>query len=407
MRWLTGIFLLISLALFSAYIFVKGYPYRLYAQWSGGEGWNRYYQLSDYRPSLLRPVPLEELVDYSEDYAHLWKDFPLRNSMIPLPIRHPHFQVQPIVNHRARKDSPEMGILIEAPNTEEISRVYTAPTTLFPDYSLGQELFKLPFVRNRIVQRSVDEIWRDIFSREIVVESKTLTEMIYDLHILHIRSKFLPRETVRYGLGQSGNQAIIELASRNPDYLVELVMNQDSGSIYSFLLQTHKKSEKSMQLRTKFLKAVSFMPADQAMGRILYTEFKQLNFTRQVGQEGMLYLFSAWSQNPEEVNFLKELIFFLERGKSNVRALSNLYTFAFKRYGKTFTTRRIFTDHHDPEIDLQRKIEIENLEKKLSYDRQEVDLPPEPEMSPDERMNFYLKKAKELEPVQKDDMTIH
>lgn len=407
MRWLLGTILVISLALLSAYIFVKGYPYQLYSNWVQGSGWNKYYGLSNYRPSLLKPIPLEEIEPYEEDFPQLWKEFPLRNSLVPLPTRHPMYQVLPVVNFRPKQNAPQIGVLIETTKSAEISRVYAAPTTLFPDYSLGQELFKLPFVRNRIMNRNLDEVWKDIFSHEIKVGSKSLDEMIYDLYILHIRSKFLPLETIRYGLGKEGKQAIIELASRDPGFQVEMVMTQDSGSIYSFLLKTDKKNPESMKLRSKFLQSVSFSPIDSAMGRILYTEFKQLNFARQVEPEGMLYLLSAWSQNPDEVRFLKEMIFYLERGRRNTRPLSVLYAYAFKRYGKTFTTRKLLTDHQDPEIDLQRKIEIENLEKTLQLDRESVNLPAEPKLSPDERMNLYLKKAKEAPAAEKSDMTIH
>lgn len=407
MRWLVGTILVIGLALLGGYIFMKGYPFQLYSGWIQGKGWNKYYDISNYRSSFLRPVPLEALVPYQEDYPQLWKDFPLRNSLIPLPVRHPSYEVIPVIELKNKQASARIGVSLESASLREISRIYTVPTALFSDYSLGQELFKLPFVRNRILKKNLDELWKDIFSHEISLGSKSLNEMIHDLYILHIRAKFLPADTIRYGLIKSGKQAVIELTSRDPAYQVEIIMTQDSGSIYSYILKTEKKNPESLRLRSKFLENVSFSPVDVAMGRILYTEFKQLNFARQVDQEGMLYLFSAWSQNPEEVNFLKEMIFFLERGRKNGRQLSILYSYAFKKFGKTFTTRKIFNDHDDPEINLQRKVEMEALEKNQQADRSKVQTPLEPELSPDEKMNMYLKKAKEAVPEAKEDMVIH
>jgi hypothetical protein len=40
-----------------------------------------------------------------------------------------------------------------------------------------------------------------------------------------------------------------------------------------------------------------------------------------------------------------------------------LYTYAYKTYGKTFTTKNVFTENEDPNIALQRKIELEEFER--------------------------------------------
>jgi hypothetical protein len=406
MRWLVGLLLIVGLLVLGGYIFAKGYPYRLYSQWASGSGWNKYYTLSDYKPSYLKPIPIEEIPPYKEDYAQLWRDFPLRNAKIPLPVRHPLFQTVPLVESLGSKSTPQIGIIILSPNDREISRVYTLPDGLAQDYSQGQDLFKLPFVRNRILKYPLDKLWRDVFTYEIKVKAKSLDEMIYDLYLLHIRTKILPKDTLKYGLLKD-NQALIEVASKDKDYIIELVINYDSGSLYSYVLKTEKNNDESRKLRSKFLENVSFSPIDSAMSRFLYTEFKQLNFARQVDQEGMLYLFSAWTQNIGSMEHLKEMIFYLERGRNKGLQLRPLYTFAMKQYGKTFTTRKIFNDHEDPNLLLQRKIEIENIEKTQLALREKERPPVEVELTPDEKMNFYLKKAKEEGPLETKDMTIH
>lgn len=406
MRWMLGLLFFLALSVLGGYVFLKGYPYKLYSNWVEGRDWNRYYKISNYRESLLKPVTLEEIPPYQEDYPQLWKEFPLRNSLMPLPTRHPLFQTIPIVDLKSKESAPTLGMRILAASGREISRVYTLPNSLYQDHSLGQELFKLPFVRNRIIKKDVDTLWRDIFSYEIDVKSKDLDTMIYDLYILHLRSKVLPKETLRYGLIKDGKKAVIELLSNNKDYLMEIVMTQSNGTIYSYILRTERRSEESKKLRAKYLESISFSPIDPAMGRLLYTEFKQLNFARQVDQEGLLYLFCAWSQDPKSIEMLKEMIFYLERGKKNTEHLKVLYSYAFKKYGKTFTTRTLFTDHSDPEVVLQRKIEIENLEKKQALEREDKKAP-ETALTPDEKMNMYLKKAKETEAPEAKEMTIH
>jgi len=406
MRWLLGFLFVACLGVFGGYIFLKGYPYRLYSNWIEGKNWNKYYSISGYKSSWLKPVEIEEVPPYKEDYGQLWKVFPLRNAQVPLPVRHPLFQTIPLVESSGEKSEPSFGMIILNPNDREITRIYTLSTALAGDYSQGQDLFKLPFVRNRILALPLDKLWKDVFTFNIEVKSKSLDEMIYDLYILHLRSKILPKDTLRYGLLKDG-KALIELSSQNKDYIVELIQTYDSGSIYSYILRTEKNNDESRKLRSKFLENISFTPVDPAMSKFLYTEFKQLNFARQVDQEGMLYLYSAWSQDMENVDMLKEMIFYLERGRTRGLQLRPLYKFAMKHYGKTFTTRNIFNEHEDPNLVLQRKIEIEKIEKTQEAQREKDKPTVEPELSPDEKMNIYLKKAKEDGPAEAKDMTIH
>jgi hypothetical protein len=180
----------------------------------------------------------------------------------------------------------------------------------------------------------------------------------------------------------------------------------EKGSLFSYVLRTEKNNEESRKLRSKFLNTITFSPTDTDMSRILYTEFKQLNFSRQVDQEGMLYLFSAWSQDPSNVDILKEMIFYLERGSQYQKHLSTFYKYSYSKYGKTFTTRDVFIDQDDNEIALQRKIELEAIGKGQAVVREKV-IEAAPELTPDERMNMYLKKAKEAPVQKKDEMTIH
>lgn len=406
MRWLLGFFLLLGLSLFGGYVFLKGYPYRLYSNWVQGQDWNIYYSIPNYSKSLLKPSALSDIPPYKEDYVQLWKSFPLRNSLIPLPTRHPLFITVPIIELKDKSEPPHVGISILSSNGRELSRVFTLPTSLTQDHTHGQELFKLPFVRNRILKKDLDQVWKDVFTHKIEMKSKNLDEMIHDLYILHLRSKLLPPQTVKYGLLKDG-KAMIELESEDKDYIVELIMNQQAGRIYSFVLKTEKRSIESQKLRSKFLESIAFTPIDSAMGRLIYTEFKQLNFARQVDQEGMLYLFSAWTQEVESSELLKEMIFYLERGRNNSKQLKSIYKFALKKYGKTFTTRKIFSENEDPELVLNRRMEIEEIEKREQAARARIRPAETVDLSPEEKMNMYLKKAKEAGPTEKEDMTIH
>lgn len=406
MRWIGYLTLILIICLGVVSWAFWRYPTVLYTKWMKGEGWNRYYEISKYRPLLLKPLELEPILEYKEEYPELWKDFPLRSTMLPLPVRHPFFLTVPILEYDKKVKSLQLGMSFLGPGGRENSRIYVLPSGVQKDYSTGLDLFKLPYVKNRIVGISPDKLWTDIFTKTIEIKEKPIDEMIQDLYLLYIRSMILPQETIRYGIIPGKSTAIIELSSKDKDYIMEMVMIQEKGNLFSYVLRTEKNNEESRKLRSKFLNSITFSPTDTDMARILYTEFKQLNFTRQVDQEGMLYLFSAWSQDTSNVEILKEMIFYLERGSKYHKHLSTFYKYSYAKYGKTFTTRDVFTDQDDNEIALQRKIELEAISRGQAAVREKVN-EPAPELTPDERMNMYLKKAKEAPARKKDEMTIH
>ncbi len=408
MRWILGFFVLLAVALVGVYFYAVDLPYKKYVGWVSGNVRDSYFEIPNYKKMFLVPTPLGEIPPYQEDYVQLWREFPVGNTLIPLPTRHPFYEVLPIIEQKGKPTTPQLGVILQDPAGREISRIYTLPNRLYQDHSQGQELFKLPFVRKKILDKNLDELWKDIFTYQIEIKDKPIAQMIYDLYILHLRSKILPEETLRYGIINE-NQAMIELSPQDKDYRVELVLNQTSGSIFSYIVKTEVNKAESTKLRAKYLQSISFTPIDESVGKMLYTEFKGLNYARQVDQEGMLYLFSAWSQNTDNVEMLKEIINYLERGQNNKAQLNTMYKYAYKRYAKTFTNRSDLEGLDDPELNLQRKIEIESRDKRRAAEASSTKLPEVQELTPDEKMNLYLKQAKEKEKKSKsgEELTVH
>ena len=407
MRWLVVILLIFLGVIGGAYMKLKSYPFEKYSDWIHGRGFDKFYEISNYHELFLAPTGLEEIPSYQEDYVQLWKEFPIRNTLISLPTRHPLFQTVPIIEMTSKTSVPHVGISFLNPKGREISQVFQLPNKIYNDHSQGQELFKLPYFRNRIRKKSLDNVWRDVFSHKIEVRKKSLDEMIYDLYILHLRSKLLPAQAIRYGLIQNGKQAMVELVTKDKDYIVELVMIFEAGNIFSYVLKTERNEPESLKLRAKFLNSISFTQQDESIGRILYTEFKQLNFARQVYQEGLLYLFAAWSQDTDNIEWLKEMIYYLERGKDTKKQLKSIYKYSYKRYRKTFSSRKDVEETDDPEIALQRNIELAEKDAQRKAESSKVVVPVTPELAPDEKINEFLKKAKENKIKENEEMIIH
>lgn len=408
MRWLAGFLLLIALSLLGGYIFVKGYPYRLYSNWARGEGWNKYYMISSYRSQYLTPEDIDPVEEYREEFQQLWKPFPLRNSLIPLPVRHPLFRTVPIIQRYDSKSDPLIGMSILSAKGRELSNLYTVSARFLPDFSLGQELFKLPFARNRILKYDINQVWRDVYTKKIEVTSKDMEEMIYDLYLIHLRSEIIPQNAIKYGVIHD-DIAVLEIKSNDKDYKVEMINKLLNGQIYTYVLKTDLRESESKKLRSKFLNAINFSHVDNSMGDILYREFKQLPYNRQIDSEGMLYLFSAWSLDIKNENLMREMIFHLERGQHNELALVPLYRFSYVQYGKTFTSKNGDMDNLDPEIQLRRMIE---LDKKAQMEKASAEktivVPDELEgLSKEEKMLLRLRKAKEMAPSETEDVTVH
>lgn len=406
MRWLAAFLLLIALCLLGGYIFIKGYPYRLYGHWAKGEGWNRHYMIDSYRSIYLTPVKNDPIEDYKEDFQQLWKPFPIRNTLLPIPVRHPLFRTIPIIQRYDNKLPPLIGMSIHSAKGRELSNIYTIPARYLPDFSLGQELFKLPFVRNRILKYDQQQLWRDIYSKEIVVTSKPMDEMIYDLYLIHLRSEMIPKNAVKYGLLKD-DIAVLEISSNDKDYKVEMINKLLNGQIYTYVLKTDLKNSNSTKLRSKFLASINFSHVDSSMGDILYREFKELSYARKIDSEGMLYLFSAWSMDIDNESLMREMIFYLERGDKNEQQLTPLYHYAFSRFGSTFTNKSSNAETTDPNIHLQRMIELDRKEQREKASKSIV-VPDEMEgLSREERMQIHLRKAKESAPAETSDVIVH
>lgn len=403
MRWLLTFFLVIGFITFGIFNYFKGLPFKIYSQWVNGTGFSRFYNIKNFKKEFLAPSPQESIPEYHEDYAQLWKEFPLGHLRVPLPVRHPLIQIVPILEASDKKNISKMGIIFTSPEGREMSRIYALPLNTVPDYSFDQDLFKLPYFRNQILKIHVEKIWNDLFLHEIQLKKKSISEMAYDLYILHLRSKYLPSAMISYRL-ISDRRVLIELDSANKDYKVELILTNQNGVLYSFVIKTEIDNQESQKLRSKFINSIKFNPIDIKISDILYKEFKHMNFSRQVDQEGMLYLFSAWSQDTSNFKMFREIIFYLERGNKNSNQLKILYQFALDYYGRTFTTGKKFDQIDDLDLVLQKRVEWEKNQKSREKIPEKII---EKELSPKERMDSYLQKANDKKVNDLKDATIY
>jgi hypothetical protein len=368
-------------------------PYYFYSKILKNDYYGRWYSLTNYSHSILTPSE-SMIVNYEKlGNVDLWKQFHFMDVLVPLPVRNPFYYVSPVLKYIEETKKTEIGLKIYDAKEREISKIYFTSNRLFPNELNSQKFFQLPLVKKHLKMINQEQIWKDLFSKQLKDWNVPFAEMAYNLYLLHLRSKLLPEKYLQYALVANTLTGVIELESLNKDYITEFILTKNQGIIYSFVLITEKGNEESQLIRSKLLNETQFQGGSEHLTNILYREFKGLSYDAQIDHEGMLYLLSAWTHSPDNQDFLKEMIFNLERGERNQRQLEPIYKYAYERYGKTFSTKDIAGIKLDDNIILQRNVELEKQrdEEKLKNQRVEIE---EIQISPEEEMRLRLEEAK-------------
>ena len=88
----------------------------------------------------------------------------------------------------------------------------------------------------------------------------------------------------------------------------------------------------------------------------------------------------------------QELIFYLERGKSNFKQLEIFYKYAYKRFGESLSSE--ITIHDLPEEKLKKKI-VDELKEELTDERKKEIFNYEGNFETEiERRRFFIEKSK-------------
>lgn len=393
MKKLLAFFIIFSsLLIFGAgALFVS--PYYFYSKILNNNFYSDWYSLTNFKEEYLRPQGELSIEESTLGNGNLWKQFHLIDVLIPLPVRNPFYYASPVLKYIPGEKRTEIGLKIYDNNEREISKLYFMQNKLFPSDLNGQKLFQLPIVKKHLKSISQEKIWKDLFTKKLGEWNIPFDDMAYNLYLLHLRAKLLPDKFLSFGFVKNTKTAVIELESKNKDYITELILTKSRGVIYSFVLISERENEESQQIRYKLLKETQFQGGSIHLSKIIYREFKALSYDRQIDQEGMLYLLSAWTHNPKNKDFLKEMIFYLERGQRTQRQLESLYKYAYSRYGKTFTTKDVAGVIINKNLRLQQNLELEKNANEEKLNNQVIKIEPK-KLTKEEEVQLMLKKAK-------------
>jgi hypothetical protein len=267
----------------------------------------------------------------------------------------------------------------------------------------------LPVFKNHIARKSEAEVWRDLFSKKLslpsnegkgffdslfVLRKVTYSDLVYNLYILYNRAQLLPLNAKRISFDPQTAHGLIELPSDDPLFKVERLYLLEKGLVYSLTLKTRMDIEAAVNFRNKILRETVFKNSTSDSAIPVYAHYKTIAYAHRVDQQGMAYLYSAWSHDLANKEYIRVIILFLERGKSNLKFLKPFYEYAYKRFGSNLSTENEFLLESADEK-LKRKMK-EELEVEVKKEAQTSGPKFEGNFSnPDEKINFYLKKAKD------------
>lgn len=388
-------FIIIALFLSALATFLGGAalisPYYFYSKILKGESYPKWYEIKHFDKRWLMPETIPALKVEEDANPNLWQNFHMKDVVIPLPVRNPFYHVLPILDGK-NKDYNLFGLSFFGTDKREIAKVFFIQNAQFLNRLNAQELFKLPLVRQELMSYQQEDLWNDVFTKKIGEWNIAFDEMVRNLYLLEVRANFLPENFIKFGLMQDSEYALIEVQSQNKDFNCEYIFTRNKGIIYSMVLYTRKGSPEASKVRHKFLSGLSFRPTSKSLSSIIHKEFMGLPYNLRTDQLGMLYLLSAWSHDPS-LNYVKEMIEFLERGEGNELQLEVLYNYAYDRYKMTFASRNL--DIGSGEVRLRKSIELENQrELKELKKRAEEKVVVLPELSKEEELKLILNKAK-------------
>lgn len=360
LKYLILLFLILSFmaALVTGITIAPDYLYRYTIEGNFPTQW---YSISNFNPNLLKPTryPFSFGDNYSAE--NLWREFHIKDAIVPMPYRHPQFKVVPIIKRTNNSESFEMGFEFLGAENRLVSEVHFLPNIVFSFRPKGQKIFDLPILKAVVANKQSSTIWSDLFSRKISYDKLDYDEMLYNLYLIDLRKRILPKNYISYGHVGEQEIGIVRLTPKNKDYNAELIMIMRQNIIYSYFLLTKVDDPEAQEVRDRFLKKVRFQAGSEAIGRIYYDEFKLLPIYRKIDQEGMIYLLAALSNWDKKKEILRELIFYLEKSGSRTQ-LKPLYHFANQVYGSTFSSlKEILSD--DPELQLKSRIEQEDAQR--------------------------------------------
>jgi len=377
-------------------------------------------------PYITLNAPAESLVSGEEyninqmnglisESENLWETFHFAHMEFPLPVNHPQVLFMP--NIKSKNFGLSLGGRFLDVKKNEIASFMLTETFPLAFSTKGQKIFNLPIYKKMILGTKKEELWNDIFELDISLPSKKgsyvdyakelwkipYEDLVYNLYILYIRKQIFPKSPLEISFYKDRNLGVIKtekgVTKIKDEHLGEVDRYHEKyfflekGIVYTFSASFNKKDIIAESIRRKIVGNLIYRPSNEDASSSIYDRYNTLSYEEKITQQGLVYLYCAWSHVPKDENFMRKMIQFIERGKDNIVFLTPLYEYAYKIFGSNFSEK----------MDALREEESEKLKRKLKEElKSEIDEEANRALSGEEldfesqkeKIKFYLDDAK-------------
>jgi len=402
------VYFIITLALIvGAGFLVVIAPYHIYTL-TLTEGVNtRFLQMNPTKSVFYDGKVVEMKRPLRMDDESLYQTFHFYHFEIPMPMNHLLFSLIPTIKIEPAR--PRLGARFQNGKNAELFSFMLEKPYKFETTSGDQKLFTLPIFKNYISRKSSDEIWGDLFQKELSLPSNegesffeslvslrkvSYKDLVYNLYVLYNRRFVLPATTQEFSFYKERNMGIVKLPSDDPKILVERLYIIQEGLIYPLVIRTRMSDVPAMNFRNKFIREINYKSTSTDSAISIYARYKQIPYGQRIDQQGMTYLYSAWSHDPENRDYIRVIILFLERGKLNLKYLKPFYEYAYKKFGSSLSTASGFLNETAGETLKRRITEELEVEVKKETERKAANFEGQ-FANPEEKIKYNLQKAKD------------
>ena len=400
--------MIVTLALFAgAGVLVVIAPYHIYTLTLTEGVDTRFLQMNPTKSVFYDGDEVSVAAPLKMDDERLYENFHFNHFKLPIPVNHSLFSMIPII--KIESSGPRLGARFQNGKNAELFSFMLERTYKLETTSGDQKLFILPIFKNYISRKSNEEVWSDLFKKKLSLPSNvgksffeslkslqavSYNDLVYNLYILYNRRFILPSNTESFVYYKDKNMGIVELPSLDPKIKAERLYIIENGIIHPVLIRTRISDSAAMNFRKKFIREINYKPTSSDSAISIYARYKQIPYNQRVDQQGMTYLYSAWSHDLGNRDFVRVIILFLERGKLNLKYLQPFYEYAYRKFGSTLSSASGFLNETAAES-LKRKISDE-LEAELKKEKESGSIKEEGKFeTPEDKINYNLQKAKD------------
>lgn len=354
--------------------------------------------------------------EISEKSTSQWENVHFNDFIVPMPMEHPLFILKP----HFEKSNGEylLGYELLDPRLNERARVVFYKPFEFKLELHKHKLFEMPLFKNFILSKGTERVWSDLFVKDLTksVYLKSIwqrsfpenllfwklpiKEMVYDLYILSLRRRILPKDLTSIMYIKNTKIGIAQVIDdetkngRGKSFNQEIIYVNEGRFIYPILFRSKLKTPEIEAYRQRFLGTLKFKKSIPSSSIAIYSEFKSLSYEAKLKPAGMNLLFSALSHEKRSKSFVREMIQFLERGKSEKVILDSLYKYAYELFGSSFST--VLNNRKETQSEkLVREVKEEEIRENQKILNMPLEDLPESFDSQEEKIKRYLQKAKD------------